>query len=184
MAIERDAQIRFHPEGTLNAVTRWISGHHEGVAEWFKNARRAYQADRANVDEKHRAALLLLRDIYDGEPGRIGLLDVGGATLEDVTEWSTWQDARASRRSMEVEEEETQGNGGKAYMYRLFEGPARILGVRDGKKNCKGFEGAPGSSERGTPGFMPTGGVGTRSACRLVERRIERRPGAVRHRER
>ncbi len=40
-------------------------------------------------------------------------------------------------------------------MYRLFRGPARILGVRDKKRNCKGFEGSLNSLERGTPGFMP-----------------------------
>src|SRR5438270_291306 len=41
-------------------------------------------------------------------------------------------------------------------MYRLFEGPARILGVRDGRRNCKGFEGLRGSVERGNPGWVPT----------------------------
>jgi hypothetical protein len=72
-----------------------------------------------------------------------------------VTAWSTWQDPEASGRGSPIEEEETQGNGGKAYMYRLFAGVARIMGIRDGKRNCKGFEGPSGSVERGTPGFMP-----------------------------
>jgi hypothetical protein len=48
MSIERDEQIRFHELGTLTSVTRWIRSHDEGVAEWLKNARRAYQPDRAN----------------------------------------------------------------------------------------------------------------------------------------
>ncbi len=136
MAIERDSSIRFDPGGTLSSVTRWITNHDEGVAEWLKNARRAYQVDRANVQEKHRSAVLLLGDAHDGSPARIGVLDVGGATLEDVTAWSTWQDPSASGRgSALAEEEATQGNGGKAYMYRLFEGPARILGVRDRRLN-------------------------------------------------
>src|SRR5262249_41378534 len=34
----------------------------------------------------------------DGGPARIGVLDVGGATLEDGTAWSTWQDPDALRR--------------------------------------------------------------------------------------
>ena len=84
MAIERDSGIRFHEEGTLQAVTRWITTHDEGLAEWLKNARRAYQADRADVAEQHRAALLLFYDSSGEEPARIGLLDVGGAGLEDV----------------------------------------------------------------------------------------------------
>lgn len=155
MSIERDSSIRFHELGTLTSVTRWVSSHDEGISEWLKNVRRAYQPDRANVEEKHRGAILLLKDAQARNPARIGLLDVGGATLEDVTAWSTWQDPSASGRGSVLAEEDTQGNGGKAYMYRLFEGPCRILGVKQGKLNCKGFDGAPNSLERGIPGFMP-----------------------------
>jgi hypothetical protein len=160
MAIERDPTIKFHEQGTLNSVTRWIASHDEGLAEWLKNARRAFQADRADVAEEHRCAVLLFADAMMEDKARIGLLDVGGATLEDVTAWSTWQDPEASGRSLAMEEEETQGNGGKAYMYRLFRGASRIVGVRDGYRNCKGFEGAPHSVERGTPGFMPDAASG------------------------
>jgi hypothetical protein len=155
MTIERNEPIRFHEKGTLEAVTRWIATHHDGVAEWLKNLRRQYQVDRANVAESHRVAALLLQDAGDGKPARIGVLDVGGATLEDVTAWSTWQDTSASHRGSGLQEEETQGNGGKAYMYRLFAGPARIFGVRDRRRNCKGFVGEMGTVERGTPGWMP-----------------------------
>src|SRR5262249_15776457 len=95
-------------------------------------------------------------DAKDGGPARIGVLDVGGATLEDVTAWSTWQDPDASRRGSGLDEEETQGNGGKAYMYRLFMGPTRVLGIRDRRRNCMGFEGEPGTGERGTPGWIPS----------------------------
>jgi len=174
MSIERDPQIKFHEWGTLNAVTLWISSHDEGIAEWLKNARRAYQPDRANVGEKHRAAVLIMRDADGPEPARIGLLDVGGATLDDVTAWSTWQDPEASRRSSHVDEEETQGNGGKAYMYRLFTGPARILGVRDGQRNCKGFEGSAASVERGTPGFVPDALSGREVPVSSVRVELER----------
>jgi hypothetical protein len=160
MNIERNEAIRFHESGTLNAVTRWIANHQDGIAEWFKNVRRQYQVDRANVSEKQRVALLLLRDSKGNDPGRIGLLDVGGATLEDVTAWSVWQDPTASSRGSKLEEEETQGNGGKAYMYRLFSGAVRILGVRDRRRNCKGFDGPDGSVERGTPGWIPTVSAG------------------------
>ena len=155
MSIERNEPIRFHEKGTLEAVTRWIATHHDGVSEWLKNVRRQYQVDRANVAENHRVAALLLQDARDGKPARIGVLDVGGATLEDVTAWSTWQDTAASHRGSGLQEEETQGNGGKAYMYRLFSGPARILGIRDRHRNCKGFDGEVGTVERGTPGWMP-----------------------------
>src|SRR5919108_2761877 len=51
MSIERSEAIRFHEQGTLNAVTRWIAAHDEGIAEWFKNVRRQYQSDRANVPQ-------------------------------------------------------------------------------------------------------------------------------------
>jgi hypothetical protein len=158
--IERDAQIRFHELGTLNSVTRWISSHDEGLAEWLKNVRRAYQTDRANVGEKQRTALLLFQDGTAKNPTRIALLDVGGASLQDVTAWSTWQDPSASSRGSKLAEEETQGNGGKAYMYRLFAGPARMLGVKDGKLNCKGFAGNANSLSRGTPGFIPNQAAG------------------------
>ena len=137
MSIERDPQIRFHEEGTLKSVTRWIRSHDEGLAEWLKNVRRAYQSDRANVADEDRAALLLFRDATDNSPARIGLLDVGGATLEDVDKWSTWQDPEASSRGSRVTEEETQGNGGKAYMYRKFSGPTQLLGVRTGGLTAK-----------------------------------------------
>ena len=62
MSIERVARIEFHEAGTLISVTRWIRSHDEGIAEWLKNARRAYQPDRANVAERHRVALLLFKD--------------------------------------------------------------------------------------------------------------------------
>src|SRR2546427_234863 len=109
MPIERNEPIRFHEQGTLEAVTRWIAAHHDGIAEWFKNIRPQYQDDRANVELDHRVDVLLLKDAKDGKPARIGLLDVGGATLEDVTYWSAWQDPDASRRQSTIEEEETQG---------------------------------------------------------------------------
>jgi len=156
MSIERNEKIRFHEQGTLEAVTRWISTHHDGIAEWFKNVRRQYQVDRGNVGDLLRVAALLMIDAKGGQSARIGVLDVGGATLEDVTAWSTWDDPTASHRGSQLDEEETQGNGGKAYMYRLFEGAARILGVRDGRRNCKGFEGLPGTVDRGNPGWVPS----------------------------
>ena len=155
--IERDEEIQFHKEGTLLAVTRWISSHDEGIAEWLKNARSAY--NRTSVDDSHRVALLLLKDQNPRGPARIGLLDTGGATLEDVVAFSTWQDLQASSRGA-PSDEGNQGNGGKAYMFRLFEGPARIVGVRDGKRNVKGFFGAAESVQRGTPGFMPSAAEG------------------------
>ena len=62
MSIERNETIRFHEQGTLDAVTRWIAAHHDGIAEWFKNVRRQYQVDRANVPDEERVAALLLRD--------------------------------------------------------------------------------------------------------------------------
>src|SRR6266496_1921159 len=106
MAIERNEPIRFHEQGTLDAVTRWVATHSDGIAEWMKNVRRQYQVDRANVAADHRAAVLLLRDSeFFGPRARIGLLDVGGATLEDVTAWSTWQDPEASRRGSSLAEE-------------------------------------------------------------------------------
>ena len=43
MNIERDRGLEWDAEGTLNNVTRWISGHDEGIAEWLKNVRRAHQ---------------------------------------------------------------------------------------------------------------------------------------------
>src|SRR5205823_10814183 len=79
---------------------------------------------------------------------------------EDVNAFSTWQDPEASGRGSLVTEETTQGNGGKAYMYRMFRGPARILGLKDRRRNCKGFEGPPDSLERGTPGFVPSDAAG------------------------
>jgi hypothetical protein len=160
VTIERDDHIQFHEQGTLTAVTRWVSGHDEGIAEWLKNTRRAYQPDRANVGDEHKVAILMFKDASAAEPARIGLLDVGGATLEDVVQWSTWQNPDASSRGSALVEEETQGNGGKAYMYKMFRGLARIIGVRDAKKNCKGFEGSADTVERGTPGFMPNASSG------------------------
>jgi hypothetical protein len=160
MTIERNEAIKFHERGTLEAVTRWISSHSDGLAELFKNVRRQYQVDRANVADGQRVAVLLMSDSTEDRPARIGVLDVGGATLEDVTAWSTWQDPDASSRGSKLDEETTQGNGGKAYMYRFFSGGARILGIRDGRRNCKGFEGIAGSVERGTPGWIPSVAAG------------------------
>ncbi len=154
-AIERDPEVMFHTLGTLTTITGWISGHDEGLAEWFKNARRAYQSDRADVTEMNRCAVVLFMDKKGNSPARIGFLDVGGANLEDVERWSFWQDPEASSPNSKLLEEETQGNGGKTYMYKLFRGPTRLLGIRDGYRNCKGLIGDANSEERGLPGFIP-----------------------------
>ena len=45
-----------------------------------------------------------------------------GATIEDLDRWSVWRDPQASSRGSGLLEEETQGNGGKAYMFRMFYG--------------------------------------------------------------
>lgn len=156
MTIERDEQIRFHEKGTLAAVTRWIQGHDVGIAEWLKNTRRAYQTDRLNVPDDDRVALILMRDASQNGPARIGLLDVGGVSAEDLARWSLWQDPDASKAGSDADEEQTQGNGGKAYMYRMFSGPARLLGVRDSQLNAKGFDGPDDSVDRGRPGFIPS----------------------------
>src|SRR5256712_14189502 len=110
MSIERNEPIRFHEQGTLEAVTRWIAAHHDGIAEWMKNVRRQYQVDRANVAVDHRVGVLLLKDAKDGKPACIGVLDVGGATLEDVTAWRTLQAPEASRRGSSLCAEESPGN--------------------------------------------------------------------------
>ena len=128
MAIERDANIAFDPDGTPRATTSWISKHDEGLAELLKNVRYAYLPNRANVSAKHHVAAVLLVDADERGPARIGVLDVGGATVEDLTRWSVWQDQRAS-----LVDGVTQGNGGKAYLFRLFSGEGRLLGVRDGE---------------------------------------------------
>ena len=134
-------------------------GYQAMAMAWLSGSRMSagdHQVDRANVADGHRVAVLLMSDEKDGRPSRIGVLDVGGATLEDVTAWSTWQDPDASRRGSTIDEEATQGNGGKAYMFRYFTGVARILGIRDRRRNCKGFEGPIATVERGTPGWIPT----------------------------
>lgn len=151
MSIERDSTILIEPEGNLRATTSWISKHDEGLAELLKNVHYAYLPNRANVDTKHHVAAILFADADESSPARIGVLDVGGATVDDLQRWSVWQDERAS-----LVDGVTQGNGGKAYLFRLFTGEGRLLGVREGKRNCKGFEGASGTKERGTPGFMPS----------------------------
>jgi hypothetical protein len=127
MSIERDENIVFDDLGTLIASTRWISTHDEGIAEWMKNARLAYQIDGANVIDADRVSVLLLKDIDQRAPARIGLLDVGGAAIEDIERWSKWNDPRPSSRGPHLPDEETQGNGGKAYMYSMFSGPARLV---------------------------------------------------------
>lgn len=156
MTIDRDEQIRFHAKGTLAAVTRWIQGHDVGIAEWLKNTRRAYQSDRLDVNEEDRVAVILLRDAKGNQDARIGLLDVGGVDADDLERWSVWQDPEASKAGSDIEEEQTQGNGGKAYMYRMFSGMTRLLGVRNSLLNSKGFDGPDDSLERGKPGFIPS----------------------------
>jgi hypothetical protein len=156
MAIERDKEIAFHKAGTLDSVTRWINSHDEGLAEWLKNVRRAYQSDRLDVPDEDRVVVVLLRDQDRGGTARIGVLDVGGATLEDLEKWRVWDDPEASSRGSGFVEETTQGNGGKAYMFRMFDGQARFLALAETVRNCIGFEGLVPSVERGTPGFMPS----------------------------
>jgi hypothetical protein len=41
-------------------------------------------------------------------------------------------------------------------MFSMFTGPARVLGVVNRTRNCKGFDGPAKSLDRGTPGFMPS----------------------------
>jgi hypothetical protein len=155
VTIERTQPIQWHNVGTLRAATRWISGHDDGLAELLKNVRRAYQTDRLNVAVDQRASVLLFEDGDDMSPGRIAVLDVGGAMIDDVEAWSVWHDPSASNRSSGLDEEQTQGQGGKAYLFAMFDDQCRFLGINDRKRNCKGFEGPPGSEDRGTPGWIP-----------------------------
>jgi hypothetical protein len=59
MGIERDSKIKFHELGTLQSVTKWITSHDEGLAEWLKNVRRGYQRDRAD----ERKSMLRFRSV-------------------------------------------------------------------------------------------------------------------------
>lgn len=160
MTIQRDAHITFHEEGTLRAVTAWLHHHDAGLAELFKNTRRAYAADRAGLMPEEKVAVLLVRnaDVLsttgEAKP-RIGVLDVGGASLNDILAWGEWQNPNASKRNGKDADEETQGNGGKTYLYKMFRGQASIMGVRDGRRNWRGFEGDLGSLDRGRPGWIP-----------------------------
>src|SRR3989338_10544336 len=151
LKIER-GELEFHKLGTLENVTKWINRHEDGFPEFIKNVRAAYS--RCNLPEKHRVAVILFKDEDKQGPARLGLLDVGGVTDEDIKKWSLWNDPTASSRGQE-KQEETQGNGGKAYMYKLFDGPAYLLGINNNTKNCKGFIGARGSLDRGNPGYIP-----------------------------
>lgn len=148
-------RLPVHDLGTLNHLTRWINKHDEGIAELLKNVRAAYQENRANVKPEERVAVILIKDSDNEDSASIGLLDVGGLTFEDVEKWSVWDDPDASSRGG-IKQEENQGNGGKAYMYRLFEGPAFIIGVKNDKQNQVGFIGKRNSLERGIPRFPTT----------------------------
>ena len=136
MMVKEEPLIRLpvHDLGTLQGLTRWINKHDEGIAEMLKNVRAAYQENRANVKPQERYAVILIKDSDKEDPARIGILDVGGLTFEDIKKWSVWNDPEASSRGGK-KDEENQGNGGKAYMYRLFLGPTSIWGVKDNKKN-------------------------------------------------
>mgnify|MGYP001094847492 CR=1 FL=1 len=168
--IERDDELRIHKRGTLKSITRWVNTHETGIAEWLKNTRRAYFPDRANVQSMHWGGVLLLNDKNLHGDSRIGFLDVGGLTNEDVEKWSVWQDPEASERAQTKERiEETQGNGGKAYMYNLFTGTARLIGVKNGLKNCKGFVGELGTEERGIPGYIPNREKGQNTSVEFID---------------
>ncbi|MBN2331384.1 MAG: hypothetical protein JXC85_06220 [Candidatus Aenigmarchaeota archaeon] len=150
--IER-GEIKFHTFGTLKSLTQWVNTHEDGFPEWIKNVRSAYC--RLNLPEKHRAAVILIKDKDNLGPARLGILDVGGATEEDVNYWSVWQDPDASSRGGQ-KKEETQGNGGKAYMYKLFNGPSYFMGVNNNIVNRIGFIGEHASLDRGNPGYIPS----------------------------
>src|SRR3989344_4461963 len=148
-------RLPVHDFGTLQGLTSWINKHDEGIAELFKNVRAAYQENRADVKPQDRVAVIFIKDSDKEDPARIGVLDVGGLTFEDIEKWSMWQDPEASSRGRK-KDEETQGNGGKAYMYKLFSGPTSIWGIKDDKKNGAEFIGKRGSLERGIPKFITT----------------------------
>lgn len=97
---------------------------------------------------------MIIKDTDKNNPSRFGILDVGGFTFEDVKNWSVWNDPEASSRGGQ-RREETQGNGGKAYSYRMFRGPSYILGVKNNVKNQVGFIGKNNSLERGLPRYYP-----------------------------
>lgn len=147
-------RLPIHDLGTLRGLTRWIGSHVEGVAEWIKNVGLAYQEGRANVKPEHRCAVLLFKDSDKKNPSRIGVLDVGGLSFEDVKSWSVWNDPDAASRGG-PKHEETQGNGGKAYSYQMFCGPSYMLGVQEKKQNQVGFIGKHNSLERGFPRYYP-----------------------------
>lgn len=147
-------KLPIHELGTLRMFTKWITKHEDGVVEWMKNVRAAYQPNRSKVQNNDRCAVILFKDMDRNGPAAIGILDVGGLTFDDIQNWYLWNHPDASSRGKQ-KEEENQGNGGKAYMFKLFKGPSFLLGVNNGKLNSGGFVGKNDTLERGVPRFYP-----------------------------
>jgi hypothetical protein len=154
MSLQTINRLPIHDFGALQGLTRWISTHDSGISEWLKNVRAAYQEKRADVKLQNRVAILLIKDKDKSGPARFGVLDVGGLSFDDVSSWSVWNDPDASSRGG-PKQEENQGNGGKAYAYKMFKGPSYILGVKNNLCNQVGFIGEQNTLERGLPRYYP-----------------------------
>ena len=127
-----DQDVKVHEEGAIRLLCASCQTHENGLPEWVKNSADEYA--RTNRDAAERVILLILNDDRQKHTASISCLDFSGMTSGVIEQhFRQWADPDAAQRGSKADFiQGGHGNGGKCYMYKMFDSHALLQTVKDG----------------------------------------------------
>lgn len=133
-----DDQAHVDKEGVIRLLSNTFRDHEDGLPEWVKNSSDMYR--RKDKERSQSVIVLLFRNRRGDDPSAIGCLDFGGMSVSDIEDkFRRWGDPEASGSKKNNRVLGGHGNGGKAYMMRMFEERAFLHTLLDGRASKYGF---------------------------------------------
>jgi hypothetical protein len=129
-----DEKISIDIEHTLDQTTSKFQTVRDGLPELVKNSKDHYL--RLNIMEREDRQIVV---IISPDKTHLGVLDFGGARLEDFDGWKKWASRTSGRNELSSEIEAGYGNGGKSFMVRGCLNDSSMCGYYEGKVNKFGF---------------------------------------------
>jgi len=121
-------------EFSLEQMTGRFQTLKDGLPELIKNSKDHYE--RLHILDKNDRLIII---IFSKDLDKIGVLDFGGAKLEDFDGWQTWSSRLSGRNEMGMNIEAGYGNGGKAFMVRGVLKKSSMCGYNSRRLNKMGY---------------------------------------------
>lgn len=129
----KKTKYEYH-DNIIDIWARDFNSHPKGMAEWFKNSLDAYDRGKHGIDDKNVIFRFTTKNINS-----IECIDFVGMTKDDLDNaFKIWGDPDASKRGQKIDTLGGHGNGGKLYMYAMFNNSFFIT-YKDGLLNRFGF---------------------------------------------